>query len=86
MCIVMCMRTNIVLDEVLLAEAQKYSLAKSKRALIEEALRTFVKVKAEEHRRERYERRVLAIQRRLANLETRGSVLDILRRDRDGRR
>ncbi len=34
----MCMRTNIELNDDLVAEARKYSRAKTKRALIEEAL------------------------------------------------
>lgn len=39
------MRTNIVLDEELLKEATKYSNAKTKRALIDEALKEFVETR-----------------------------------------
>ncbi len=43
----MCMRTNIVLDEKLVKEAFKYSKVKTKKGLVETALREFV----ENHRR-----------------------------------
>jgi Arc/MetJ family transcription regulator len=39
------MRTNIELNEDLLAEAQKYSTAKTKRAVVEEALSAFTAMK-----------------------------------------
>lgn len=41
------MRTNIVLDNDLITEAFKYSCAKTKRELVDQALREFV----ERHRR-----------------------------------
>ncbi len=41
------MRTNIVLDDDLVAEAFRYSTAKTKRELIHQALREYV----EQHRR-----------------------------------
>ena len=47
MCIVMCMRTNIVLDDKLVKEAFKYTKVKTKKDLVETALREFV----ENHRR-----------------------------------
>lgn len=47
MCIRLCMRTNIVLDDQLVKEAFKYSKAKTKKDLVEAALREFV----ENHRR-----------------------------------
>jgi len=37
------MRTNIVLDDILVKEALKYSRAKTKRELIHQALEEFVK-------------------------------------------
>ena len=45
------MRTNIELNDDLLAEARKYSKAKTKRALVEEALSAFITLKVEEKRR-----------------------------------
>ena len=47
MCISLCMRTNIVLDDKLVKEAFKYSKVKTKKDLVETALKEFV----ENHRR-----------------------------------
>ena len=40
----MCMRTNIVLNNDLVQEAMQYSHARTRRALVEEALATYVAV------------------------------------------
>ncbi|MFH1570379.1 MAG: type II toxin-antitoxin system VapB family antitoxin [Gemmatimonadota bacterium] len=45
------MRTNVVLNDDLMREAMQYVSARTRRAPIEEALRTFVDVKAAERRR-----------------------------------
>ncbi len=82
MCIIMCMRTNIVLNDELVQEAMRYSKAKTKRALIEEALITLVRVHTEERRREGYRERVAALERRLSGIRLRESPLDLLRQDR----
>ncbi len=79
------MRTNIVLNEELLEEAKKYSLASTKRGLVEEALRTFVEVKSSERRREAYAARVADIRKRTSNLRLRKSSSAILREDRNRR-
>lgn len=79
------MRTNIVLNEELLQEAKKYSLASTKRGLVEEALRTFVEVKANERRREEYAARVEEIRKRTSGLRLRKSSSSILREDRNRR-
>lgn len=42
------MRTNVVIDETLMEEAMKFSGLSTKRAVIEEALRTFVRLKSQE--------------------------------------
>jgi Arc/MetJ family transcription regulator len=42
------MRTNVVIDETLMAEAMKYTGLSTKKAVIEEALRTLVRLKAQE--------------------------------------
>lgn len=47
MCILLCMRTNIVLNANLVKEAFKYSKVKTKKDLVETALKEFV----ENHRR-----------------------------------
>jgi Arc/MetJ family transcription regulator len=78
-----CMRTNVVLNDELVEEAMSYSTARSKSALIEEALRVFVQARAAERTRATYERRLLQLRQRLANARPRESALDIVRRDRE---
>lgn len=78
-----CMRTNIVLDDDLVAEAMRYSTARSKTALVEEALRVLVETRSSAQRKESYERRLRALQRRLATTKPRESAVAILRRDRE---
>jgi Arc/MetJ family transcription regulator len=46
------LRTNIVLDDALLAEAMRRTGLKTKRAVVEEALRTLVRLKRQEEIRE----------------------------------
>jgi hypothetical protein len=79
------MRTNVVLNEELVEEASKYSTARTKSALIEEALRVFVQTRAGDFQRRDYERRVRDLERRLARVAPRESAVDILRRDRERR-
>ncbi len=81
----MCMRTNIDLDEELLAEAAKYSGARSKRALIHEALATFVRVKAEEQRRATYRERLERVRSQTSSVRLRTDTRDLIRADRDSR-
>ena len=63
-----CLRTNVVLNSELVEEAAKYSTAKTKSALIEEALRVFVETRAGDPRRGEYQRRLRDLQRRLADV------------------
>jgi Arc/MetJ family transcription regulator len=42
------MRTNVVIDETLMAEAMRCSGLRTKKAVIEEALRTLVRLKSQE--------------------------------------
>jgi Arc/MetJ family transcription regulator len=42
------MRTNVVIDETLMAEAMKYTGLATKKEVIEEALRTLVRLKSQE--------------------------------------
>jgi hypothetical protein len=60
----------------------QYSKAKTKKALIEEALLTLVRVQAEERRRKSYRQRLAALETRLAGVKLRESPADILRQDR----
>ena len=79
------MRTNIEINDDLLAEARKYSKAKSKRALVEEALGAFVAMKTEEKRRATYKERLERIRHRTRTVTLRSDTRDILRKDRDSR-
>jgi len=45
-------RTNVVIDDELMAKALKYTGLKTKRAVIEEALRTLIALKSQEKVRE----------------------------------
>jgi len=79
------MRTNIELSDDLLAEAQRHSKAKIKRALVEEALAAFVAMKAEERRRSTYKERLDSLRQRTRAVRSRSDTRDILRKDRDSR-
>jgi Arc/MetJ family transcription regulator len=77
------MRTNIVLDDDLVRNAMRYSEARTKRALVAEALETFVAVKAAERRNRRYLDRVQRLHATVDGLRLRRRPSDLLRRDRD---
>jgi Arc/MetJ family transcription regulator len=77
-----CMRTNIVLNDDLVREAMRYSRSKSKSALVEEALRTYVEVRSAEERRRSYKERLVAVQQVLGGKRFRESAADILAHDR----
>ena len=78
-------RTNVDLDETLLAEAAKYSTARSRRRLIHEALATFVAVKAEERRVAAYRERLERVRGRVAGVRLRSDLRDLVRAGRDSR-
>jgi Arc/MetJ family transcription regulator len=77
------MRTNVVLNDELVEEAMQYSNARSKSALIEEALRFFVESRAARRRRTNYERRLRALRGELDELVLRQSSVDLVRKDRE---
>jgi len=79
------MRTNIDLNDQLLAEAQKYSKAKSKRALVEEALSAFIAMKAEGKRRWTYKERLDRLRAKTMSVRLRSDTRALLRQDRDSR-
>ena len=79
------MRTNIELNDDLLAEARKYSQAKNKRAVVEEALSLYVAVKAEEQRRLTYKERLDRLRAETRSVNLTSDTRDILRKDRDSR-
>ena len=76
------MRTNIILNEELLREAQRYSSTKTRSALVEEALRILVEVRARERATENYASRLRQVQQKLQNRTFRDSAAEILKRDR----
>ena len=78
-----CMRTNIDLNDDLLAEARKYSKAKNKRAIVEEALTAYIALKAEERRRLTYKERLGRLRDRTRSVRLSSDTRDILRQDRD---
>ena len=77
------MRTNVVLNDDLIQEAQRYSNAKSKSALIDEALRTLIEVRARQRATESYSSRLRQVQQKLQRKRFRESSVEILKRDRD---
>lgn len=79
------MRTNLVLNDDLMREAMRYSKARSKRAVVEEALQTYVEVKSAEVRRRSYRDRLRELDARLRDVQLRDSPADLLRADRDRR-
>ena len=79
------MRTNIVLDDDLLAEAMKYCAGRSKKAVVREALATYVTVKAEQQRTASYRERMAIVRRRVADLSLRKTVQEMVREDRERR-
>jgi len=79
------MRTNIELDDDLVAEAAKYSVARSKRALVHEALAAYVAAKSEERRRQTYRERLERTRAKAGKLRLRTDTRDLVRKDRDSR-
>ncbi len=77
------MRTNIVLNDELLREAMKLSRARSKRALVEEALRTFVEVRAAEEQTTTYREKLRRLGPAMRALKLRHSPAELLRADRE---
>lgn len=72
-----------MLNDDLVKKAMQYAQAKSRKALLEEALQTFVKVKEAEGRRERYRQRLESLGPRLKDLHLSDSPAKLLRADRD---
>lgn len=77
------MRTNIVLNDDLVREAMKYCRAPSKRALVEEALRTLIATKAAQERVAGYQDRTQALDRKLTGIVLRESPHRVLRTARE---
>jgi Arc/MetJ family transcription regulator len=78
-----CMRTNIDISDDLLREARRYTRARTKKEIVEEALRVFVESKALELRKSSYRERLKSIEKKTERLILRESPGEILRKDRD---
>ena len=79
------MRTNIHLDDELIAKAQKYSTARSKKALVNEALATYVAVRSEEEKRKTYEQRLQNVRKQAQAVRIKSDTRKIVRQNRDSR-
>jgi Arc/MetJ family transcription regulator len=79
------MRTNIEINDELMNEAMRYANVNTKKAVVEEALRTFVEVKEKEIRIANYRERLKELTNKLAGLRLRQSPAELLRQDRDNR-
>ena len=77
------MRTNIDLDDQLVRRAMEYSEARTKRALVHEALRTLIRVKEEQGRRAAYAERLKALEPNLARVRLREAPSRVLRHARE---
>lgn len=79
------MRTNIDLNDDLMAEAAKYSIAKSKRGIVAEALTEYIAIRAKSKREESYRDRLQQIRNVTAGLRINSRSDDIIRNDRNSR-
>jgi len=77
------MRIDITLDDELVREAMRHSQAQTIRGLIEEALRSFIRVKGDERRKAIYAERLKALRPELDRVRVSESPSSVLRRDRD---
>lgn len=77
------MRTNIVLEDELMQEAMSYSQARSKRALVEEALQTYVIVRRNEELRANYREELAKVRKRCAGITLRTPSHELIKNDRE---
>jgi Arc/MetJ family transcription regulator len=82
---ILCMRTNIVLNDELVEEAMRLTGAQSKREAVETALRTLIETRAGEARRRSWQERVARVDQRVAGLRLRRRPSELVREDRDRR-
>ena len=79
------MRTHLVLDDDLLMRVKQLSGARTKRAAVEEAMRTYVAIKSREQRAASYGDRARRLESRLRGIRLGETARDLLRTDRDRR-
>ena len=77
------MRTNVHLDEELLQAAMRLAGAKTKRAMLDQALRFFVERKNADRDLESYRERLKRLQAKTAGLRFDDSATDLVRQDRE---
>jgi Arc/MetJ family transcription regulator len=77
------MRTNVHINDELIEQALRLSGVRSKKAVIEQALKVFVDAKSLEQRREAYRRRVASIEAKTRRLRFPTSAVDLIREDRE---
>jgi Arc/MetJ family transcription regulator len=77
------MRTNIDISDDLLREAMRYTNARTKKQIVEEALRLFIEFRAQELRTRTYKERMNELEAKTARLTLRERPTEILRRDRN---
>ena len=85
MCIVMCMRTNIVLNDDLIAKAMTLSKAHSKRGVVEEALTAYVAMKNDERQRLAYREKLQQLRKKTRRVGLHSDSREIIRQDRAAR-
>ena len=79
----MCMRTNLVLDDDLLREATLYARVKTKRAVVQEAMEVYVATRREARKRETYRERLAGVRAQAAKTPVRTSAHTMVRADRE---
>lgn len=72
-----------MLDETLVRQALKHSRSRTKKGLVEEALRSFIRQKETEQRVATYRDRVRTLEIRLGNTSLSESPRSVLRADRN---
>jgi Arc/MetJ family transcription regulator len=77
------MRTNIDINDDLLQEAKRYTRARTKKEIVEEALKVFIEYRAFEARKSSYRERVKTLEAKLNGLGLRETPGTVLRRDRE---
>ena len=73
----------VELDDDLLAKAMQYSTARTKRAVVHEALAAYITGKAEQQRIASYRKRLAPLRERLAKAPIRTSAHTLVRADRN---
>lgn len=79
------MRTNVELDDELMAETGRFARTKQKRAIVREALTLYVATKRDELRRSTYRERLQSVRTEVAKRRIDVDSHELVRRDRERR-